>query len=398
MMLRSAIGLARRARDYVELPTVLKASQLRDQWNGLGTDPGIEWAVRTGLEWLGLAQDASATQDGGVARHYSLRDGWGASYPETTGYIAPTMLAQARLRGDDVLRHRARRMLDWLVSIQLPGGGFQGGTVDQEPVVAVTFNTGQILMGLAAGAAEFGSPFHEAMVAAGDWLVATQDGDGCWRNFPTPFARRGEQVYEMHVSWGLIEAEHVAPGRGYAEAAIRNVRWALSHQLKNGWFDRCCLHDPTQPLTHTIGYALRGLLEVQNFCGDDSMLSAARRTAEGLLSAIRPDGALPGKLDAGWRGTVSWSCLTGNVQIAHALMILYDATGERRYRDAAYGLNAFVRRTMRVSDPVETRGAVKGSFPVDGSYGRFEYLNWATKFAIDSYTLERQIRERESLK
>jgi hypothetical protein len=397
-MLRSAIGLARRAREYVDLPAAMKASQLRDQWAGLGTDPGIEWAVSAALDWLSLAQDASSTKDGGVARHYSLHDGWGPSYPETTGYIVPTMLVQARLRSDDLLRVRARRMLDWLVTIQLPEGGFQGGTIDQQPVVPVTFNTGQILLGLAAGASEFGSPFRNAMLAAADWLRNTQDSDGCWRRFPTPFARRGEQVYELHVSWGLVEADRVEPGRGYAEAAVRNARWALAHQHDNGWFDGCCLNNPTEPLTHTIGYALRGLLEVQSHCGDEVMLSAARRTADGLVSAIRADGALPGKLDANWRGTVTWSCLTGNVQIAYALMMLYDMTAERRYRDAAYGLNSAVRRTMRVSDPLETRGAVKGSFPIDGSYGRFEYLNWATKFAIDAYTLERQIRDRESLR
>jgi hypothetical protein len=50
-----------------------------------------------------------------------------------------------------------------------------------------------------------------------------------------------------------------------------------------------------------------------------------------------------------------------------------------------------------MDDPDETRGAVKGSFPIDGDYGKFEYPNWATKFAIDSYTAEQQIRARETL-
>jgi hypothetical protein len=393
-MLRSAIRLARSAREYTRLPSGLKAAQKRDQGEGLGRDPGIAWAVKEGLAWLGRAQDASATRDGGVARHYSLQNGWGASYPETTGYIIPTMLAHAQLRNDDLLRERARRMLEWLVSIQLPGGGFQAGMVNQTPVVPVTFNTGQILMGLAAGVSEFGDVYRGAMLAAGDWLVETQDADGCWRRYPTPFADGGEKAYETHVSWGLIEAERVEPGRGYAESAFRNVRWALTHQRTNGWFDRCCLGDPTQPLTHTIGYVLRGLLEVQSFYGDSSLLAAARRTADGILTAIRHDGALPGRLGSNWRGTVSWSCLTGNVQIAHALLILYDTTGHELYRDAAYGLNRAVRRTLRIDDPDETRGAVKGSFPIDGDYGKFEYLNWATKFAIDSYTAEQHIHER----
>ena len=50
------------------------------------------------------------------ARHYCLVTGWGTSYPETTGYIIPTLIREARLSGDHSLLERARRMLDWLVS------------------------------------------------------------------------------------------------------------------------------------------------------------------------------------------------------------------------------------------------------------------------------------------
>jgi hypothetical protein len=396
-MLRSTAGLLRRARDYAELPGYLKAAHYRDRREGLGTDPGNAWCVSEGLSWLQRAQDQSATRDGGVARHYGLRDGWAASYPETTGYIVPTMLDQGRLRADVTLCERARQMLDWLVSIQLPGGGFQGGVINQTPIVPVTFNTGQILIGLAAGVSEFGDVYRGAMRASADWLVATQDADGCWRKHPTPFAKPGEKAYETHVAWGLIEAARVEPGRGYAEAALRNARWALAHQRTNGWFDRCCLADPSQPLTHTIGYVLRGLLEIQEFFDDPLLLAAARRTADGVVSAMLPDGSLPGRLNADWRGTVSWSCLTGNVQIAHSLLILYGRTGTKAYRDAGYTLNRFVRRTMRVGAPQETRGAVKGSFPIDGGYGRFEYPNWATKFAIDSYTAEDALRFQETV-
>ena|SRR5438552_646429 len=395
-MLLSPIRLVRRARDYVALPPTLKAARRRDTREGLGSDPGIAWAIEEGIEWLARAQDSSATSDGGVARHYNLRTGWGASYPETTGYIVPTFIEHAKLLGDDGLRQRARKMLDWLVSIQLPCGGFQGGMVNQTPVVPVTFNTGQILLGLAAGVKEFGAVYREPMRGAADWLVATQHADGCWRKHPSPFAGAGEKAYETHVAWGLAEAERVEPGRGYASAAVRNVRWALAHQHANGWLDRCCLGDPVRPLTHTIGYALRGVLEVHRLCGQSAMLAAARRTADGLLSAIRGDGSLPAKLDADWRAVVSWSCLTGNVQIAHSLLMLYRETRHEPYRDGAYRLNLAVRRTLRVNEPSETRGAIKGSFPIDGDYGAFEYPNWATKFAIDSFTLERDVRDREA--
>ena len=122
-------------------------------------DISIEVGVREALGWLERARDYSLSEDSGVARHYSLVSGWSASYPETTGYIVPTLIAEGRARGNEVLLARARKMLDWLVSIQMPCGAFQGSTVDTSNVVPVTFNTGQILLGLAAGVAEFGGEY-----------------------------------------------------------------------------------------------------------------------------------------------------------------------------------------------------------------------------------------------
>ena len=359
-------------------------------------DPGPEKIIHEGIAWLGRAQDHSASNDGGVARDFSLIKGWATSYPETTGYIVPTMLDYARAFNDESTRERAAKMLDWLTSIQLPGGGFQGGRIDSTPVVPVTFNTGQILLGLAAGVAEFGDPYRDSMEQAARWLVDTQDPDGCWRKHPTPFAKAGEKAYETHVSWGLFEAARLVSDRGYGEAGLRNVLWALTKQKENGWFDDNCLSNRDRPLTHTIGYALRGVIEAYDFSGDSDLCSAARKTADGLLQAIGPEGCLPGMLDADWAPAVDWTCLTGSVQIAHCLLLLYQFTGDLRYRDAAFALNSFVRRTILVSGEDETRGAVKGSFPMDGEYGRYEYLNWAAKVTVDSNVEELKVRRKDN--
>ena len=42
----------------------------------------------------------------------------------------------------------------------------------------------------------------------------------------------------------------------------------------------------------------------------------------------------------------------------------------------------------------ETRGAVKGSFPMDGEYGTYEYLSWAVKFAVDANVKELGVRSK----
>lgn len=381
-------SIARKSLGYLRVPPEARAEARRDRAGAPPPDPGIERAVREAIGWMGRAQDRSRSADGGVARHYSLVSGWATSYPETTGYIVPTMIEAARWSGRDEPRERARRMLDWLASIQRPGGGFQGGTIGETPVVPVTFNTGQILIGLAAGVAEFGEAYREPMRRAAGWLAATQDADGCWRRHPTPFAGPGEKAYETHVAWGLFEADRVEPGRGYGEAGLRNVRWALAQQGPNGWFEKCCLGDPERPLTHTIGYVLRGVLEGYRWSKDGGLLAGARRTADALLGAIDAEGFLPGRLDRDWRGAADWACLTGSVQVAACWLMLGEFTGEARYCEAARAANRYVRRRVRVEGPDEVRGGVKGSFPVDGAYGMYEYLNWACKFFIDSHLME----------
>lgn len=375
---------------HLETPAKAKAEWRRDR-RGLNTeDPGIDCTVAEAVRWLGRAQDNSMSQDGGVARDYNLLKGcWNVSYPETTGYIVPTLLDYACRTGLAGPRDRARRMLDWLVSIQMRDGSFQAGLINQNPIVPAVFNTGQILIGLAAGVQEFGDErYHTSMCRAADWLVSVQDRDGCWRKYPSPFAKPGERTYDTHVAWGLFEAARIETDRSYGEAGMMNVRWALSYQRDNGWFDACCLTDSTQPLTHTIGYALRGLLEAYRYSQDITLLEAGRRTANGLMAAQGVDGFLPGRLDASWRGTVPWTCLTGNVQIAACWFLLDGWTGDRRYGSAASAANHYVRRTIVLDGPAEIRGAVKGCFPADGGYGMYKYLNWACKFFIDAQLME----------
>ena len=374
-----------------EIGELAKSERRRDHRGLPATDPGYEPVLDASLSWLCTAQDYSSSNDGGVARHYSLIEGWSSSYPETTGYIIPTILLCAERAGGSIsLEKRARRMLDWLASIQMSSGAFQGGKIDSKPVVPVTFNTGQILLGFAAGQEAFGA-YERPLQGAADWLVQTQDADGCWRKFPTPFAISGEKTYETHVAWGLLEAARLYPNRGYGEAALSNVHWALRHQQGNGWLDKCCLSDVSRPLTHTLGYALRGIIEAARCENDQGLISGARKTADGLLSVLEEDGFLPGRLTAEWKPAADWACLTGTAQIAHCWLLLFEMTGEERYFNAGQLANQYVRRTVTVSGVENVIGGVKGSFPVDGDYNPYSYLSWAAKFLIDSLLLELKV-------
>ena len=52
-------------------------------------------------------------------------------------------------------------------------------------------------------------------------------------------------------------------------------------------------------------------------------LQSAKMSAERLLGTLREDGSVPGRLNHHWQGTVAWSCLTGNAQLAGIWLRLF---------------------------------------------------------------------------
>src|SRR5437868_6164422 len=88
--------------------------------------PAIRAHVRAAADWLGRSQDAAGC--GGSAAYWAPLVGWADPYPETTGYIVPTLWRCADVFGEAAYGERARHMADWLVSIQSAEGWFAGGT------------------------------------------------------------------------------------------------------------------------------------------------------------------------------------------------------------------------------------------------------------------------------
>ena len=397
-MLKKIKAIKNKLEFEISLPMKTRAARRQDHQGLSQTDPGSQACIIAAVGWLKTAQQCSASDDGGYARDFNLvTDRWSTSYPETTGYIIPTLLTYAQRFNDHEAKLSAILALDWCVDIQLACGGFQAGKIDATPVVPVTFNTGQILIGLVSGVTEVGDKYRAAMLMAGDWLVKTIDDDGCWRKHATPYAAPGEKAYETHVSWGLFEAAKIEPDRLYGETGLKQVKWALTKQTANGWFGSCCLDQPQAPLTHTLGYVLRGVIEGYLWSKDQQLLDAALLTANALAEQVADDGYLAGRFDPQWQPEVEWVCLTGSSQIAACLFILNDVKANPKLLLAAKRLTAYVRRSMVVQGDKSIQGGVKGAVPLDGAYGNYQYLNWAAKFFIDAAMMDIKVDENESI-
>lgn len=338
------------------------------------------------LDWLCLAQDSNASGDRGVARHFALSGGWGASYPETTGYIIPTMLELSGDFPEKGLEGRATQMADWLVSIQLPSGGFAGSTVDNigkypDPVV---FNTGQILIGLAAAEERLPGRYIDPLNSAARWLMDVQDENGSWERGSSPVANGGIRAYDTHVAFGLLEAGRVTGEKSCIDAACSNLDFTLDLQQENGWFRNCCLSDKDRPLTHTIGYTLRGFWEGFERTGKKSYLNSCMITSQSICETVKRKGFLPGRLNKEWDSSEDWQCLTGNSQIAHVLFRLFSETGNELYLAVGDILLGKVLDSIAVKGPDWIVGAVAGSQPVSGGYLAYQWINWGAKFTADA--------------
>lgn len=389
--LRAAVEDRLRA---VRAHPLLSPAALGEGWRewrgGYPADRAHAPHLTAAIDWLVRAQDAKP--DGGFSRGFSLTRhpyfgarGWQPSYPETTGYIIPTLYAAARRLGHPDLATRAERAARWEIEVQLSSGAVRRGVVSEADAPAV-FNTGQVLLGwLAAFEETARRDFADAARRAACYLVTKLDSSGHWREGNSRFARGDSTLYNTRTAWALAEAGARLDDRTFTAAAARSLCASAGLQASNGWLPCCCLSDPDQPLLHTLAYAIRGLLEGGRVLGDADLILAAERAAAALADSVRADGWMPGRYRADWSSAVRWSCLTGQAQMANIWIRLAAITGNATWLEPVPAVLLFLKRTQnRGAREPGLRGGIKGARPVGGAYGAYEVLNWATKFFADA--------------
>lgn len=336
------------------------------------------------IDWLCHAQDIRQgnRDEGGVSAGWSFEDGWLPSYPETSGYIVETFIAAAAVLSRPELLDRAKRIIDWELSIQNEDGSFPGhfGEPGSRPVI---FNTGQIMHGLVAGATRLDRPeCLDAAVRAGHWMTRQQDDDGCWRRSvhnDTP------HTYNTRAAWALLRTGLLSDDSVLVESARKNLAWALTQQNEKGWYATNAFVPDVPPFTHTIAYAIRGILESGLLLEDEQLIDSAVKAAKALSDAQRHDGWLAGTYDENWSTGASYCCLTGVAQMSINWLRIHQARPSDWAPESAIKGIEYLKRNQRVfgkSDPAE--GSIAGSAPIWGAYSRFEFPNWATKFYADA--------------
>lgn len=353
----------------------------------------IDDHIEEAVNWLYASQDATDT--GGSAACYNLILGWESPYPETSGYIVPTLYNIADRYDRTEAADRATRMAEWLLTVQLPSGAFPAGkhsTESNRSYDPSVFNTGQILRGLTRAYKETGDKrYRESVRSAIEWLSDIQHDDGSWRVHDY---NRLSHSYSSRISWPVLEAVHEFDFNFGTDIASKNIRWVINQQTTNGWFTKCAFERGDDPFLHTIAYTIRGLLESSVYLQGElaaECKQSAITAADTLRKKQKQGGILRGEYNSDWEANWRYYCLTGNAQMAIVWARIQELHPRFDYTPIIKETVEFLQRQQICIGPEPILGGVCGSAPVWGSYMYFRYPNWACKFFVDALLKRKQL-------
>ena len=368
------------ASDYLTIPNIVQP--YKDALDG-----SIDWITRSIKHGRG-----------GSCAYYGVWGSWSKPYPETTGYIIPTLIAYSDFADDTSFIDMAKDLGLWLLSIQSDQGYWNGGIHPPKCENPSIFNTAQILLGLVA--------LHRRCPTEADWIGAASRGarwlaqgvneSGVWAdgNYMGGF----NPSYYTRVAWPMLEVWHENQDAYVRDAAERVLEEISSRTQENGVVDGWGFKPNAPAFTHTIAYTIRGSIESARLLGDTSRykVMGAKALETLYLKSELNRGVLPGAFDNSWKASGSFVCLTGNAQTAICMLKIHEIKPDLRLLNAATKLLDYICSKQRLRHPFGgIRGGVAGSSPLWGPYLRMRYPNWAAKFFADALMMCCEALERE---
>ncbi len=311
--------------------------------------------------------------------------GWALPYPETTGYLIPTLLAWAEVRREEALANLACQFGRWLAELQMPEGAWAGGMVGGRHPSA--FNTAMIIDGLAALAAR--TPHQEIARTAAQrglaWLLTALDVDGAWRKglYVPGFV----PAYHAYAVAAALRTAIRLEAKQAHEPLLRALHFYAGYFRPDGTLTHAGLKPGRWAFTHTLAYALHGLWETAQHFGESGIQQRVEDACRRLYTAASQHGVIAGRYCEGWRGDYSFTSPVGNAQLSCLFRSVGRATLCSDFDEwADWALMAALKHQTRGRNP-NTYGALPGSVPLWGPYMRGCFPNWGVKFLLDALYL-----------
>jgi hypothetical protein len=342
--------------------------------------------LSAGASWLKTS--IAACNGRASSKAYRFPRGWLPPYPETTGYIIPTLLNLGDVTGDEEVCDMAVALGRWLTTIQRQDGGFSGYELGSGQDADV-FDTGMILLGFNALQHRARDPeVGQAAARAASFLRSAMDDDGA---FVRHVSHDMLHTYNVRSAWALIAHGTMENDQSSVDAGLENVDWTLNQQRGNGFFENNGFKPGGNANTHGTAYVLRGLLQVHLLTHRQDILDAVLRAAAAVRDRFEAEGWLASELGPDWEFRSQHVCLTGCAQLAIVFFRLAELTKDLTFIAPAERLIAQVAATQTIKNrSAVDYGGIAGSYPIFGAYAPLQYPNWATKFMVDALLVRKQ--------
>jgi len=367
---------------------------LYDYLGKTGQTPSLDESLTKTFSWIKASFEA--TGDGGSAAYYHLGHGWKSSYPETTGYLIPTLYEYSRYSIDSYWAELAHKAAEWLIKIQYKEGGWQGLQIGV-PCEPRIFNTGMILDGMiSAFLHQKDEKYLEAAIKGVDWIISKIGNNGLFiSNNPV---KGGWSADILVLSYAATVIQYLPADKQskYLESIHNSMNSHLKFQAPNGWISASNFEDsfPDTAVLHVLGYAFDGLLVLFEVTGEQKYMDSAMAIAGELLSLYKTTGQIPSYIKSDWstyydmgRGKASL-CLTGLSQVAICFHKIARIKNKPEYVEAA---NKIIAQVAGIGNWKSSCNGlsygITGSYPISGHYQKYKTLNWAAKFHAESILL-----------
>jgi hypothetical protein len=311
--------------------------------------------------------------------HHPLK-GWSKPYPETTGYLIPTLIQLQEQEQIEVLP-QIESCMSWLVEdVQFKDGGFPSLYADNtKPSL---FNSTQIALGFEAYS-KINKKYEQAEIKLMNWLdrhlIGGNEGIHYKGNFiPTYYTR---------VVWPCLLLSQKHENSSLREGAEKLLRKLLL-RIDKDYFPLESGFQGDIAYTHTLAYTVRGFLESGLLLMDSKLLDLTQQQIDAQIKCLKfNDLKFAGRYSRHWVGDYSLRCLTGEWQWIIIFLKAYQLFDKQEYFDIA---SQTIKR-LNNDSILYPKGAVTGSSPFWGSYMRLKAPNWAAKFALDALLLYKKL-------
>ena len=351
------------------------------------------------IDWIKNAQDAFP--DGGISRAYNLHgenfksnpSGWQLSYPETSGYILPSLIKANNFLADENLNNRIYQLGDFLMQMSKEGK-VKGGSLNKIENYSV-FDTGQVLRGLIE---YFKISKNENILQnikeCADF-ICNSEIEKSGRFSSNNLAKNSikyinNDTVNVYIALPLAQVSEFFNDVKYKDLSKRIMNYTITRQNQNGYFENADFYSKENTLTHNIGYIVEGLIETSLYFSDEANFNKVNFTLNKLSEIVDKNKDLISRYDNNWKPVGKEICITGSAQIAISLLKSSNFKKNSNFEKNAIKITERLKEYQNnyIENFGGGIGAMWGSWPISGSYQPFESINWANKFFIDLLNLK----------